>query len=108
MLPARHLVSLHRLGKENMGPPKQIATVMEISQVIYYKTATMHSLLSLPPQKVAAEMRATEICQEEILPFRDCTLAHVVKSQRDSGDAAGAYSSQRARGHSLVFAASIP
>lgn len=72
-----------------MGPPKQIATVMEISQAIHYKTTTMHSLLSLPLQKVAAEMTATKICQEEILPFGDCTLAHVVKSHRDSGDAAG-------------------
>lgn len=67
----------------------------------------MHSLLSLPLQKVAAEMRATKICQEEIFPFRDCTLAYVVKSQGDSGDAAEGYYSQRVSGCPLIFAASI-
>lgn len=52
-------------------------------------------------------MRATKICQEEIFPFRDCTLAYVVKSQGDSGDAAEGYYSQRVSGCPLIFAASI-
>jgi len=49
----------------------------------------MQSLLSLPLQKVAAEMKAIKLFPKDILPFGDCTLAHVVKLQRDSGDAAG-------------------